>query len=257
MVDPPSSHWRDASVGFAAKAWGMVHKSIPMAARAQRVIFDKLWFSWNIAKGVPGTEVVCPLCEQPDSLAHLIQLCPAVKCTNIRNEGLEAITGLAISMQPASKWLSDTLVQLATDNAHGSLVYTGMWNSALRDTLNNLIIQSGYIINDELINQWRSALGDISSSFVLLTRALIADRIAGPDGITPDTSVGERITDDRRARTTRRNKEKGKISPNRNTLKDDNLGRSLLREDWANLQGPGNSAHRPTRIHTNACNTLK
>ena len=47
---PQPPHWRDATVGLAAKVWDLSDKSLMMAARAQRVIFDKLWFSWNHAK---------------------------------------------------------------------------------------------------------------------------------------------------------------------------------------------------------------
>ena len=257
-VDPPALYWRDASVAFAAKAWGMAHRSIPMAARAQRVIFDKLWFSWNVAKGVPGTEVVCPLCGQDDSLSHLIQRCPAASCAIIRNEGIEAIDELAILLDPASKWLSNTLVQMATTNPHGSLIFMGMWNSVLKNNLKSLITQSGYHINDVLLNQWRIILGDVSHSLVLLTRALVADRIAGPDGPLPVASVGEKISDDRRARTTRRTKEKSKAKPSKSGVEDDNLGQRSSQAVPTISQSSRNLTPWATRTHhTNACNILK
>ena len=210
-TDPPALYWRDATICLAAKVWDMPSKSLSMAARAQRVIFDKLWFSWNIAKAAPLTEVICPLCGNADSLSHLVQSCPDPVCAGIRNEGLDEIAALAINLPPASKWLTNELIELASTGSLGHLVFDGMWNSDLRNTLRELITNSGYDVTDTLLRQWRTTLDDVSHSLVLITRALIANRIAGPSAMLPDATVGERIASERRLRIERVNSRRKKI----------------------------------------------
>ena len=223
-TDPPALFWRDASIGLAAKVWDMASKPITMAARAQRVFFDKLWLSWNIVKGVPGTEVICPLCAQPDSLSHLVRICTDVTCACIRNEGLNEITALGNKLHPASKWLSETIVMLATSHASGSNIFTGMWNSDLRNALRALINHSGHVVTTALISQWKVTLDDVSHSLVLITRALVANRLAGVDAPPQDLSIGEKISTDRRTRIARRKKEKHRTV---RTRRDDSNGPNI------------------------------
>ena len=208
-----------------------------MATRAQRVIFDKLWFSWNIAKATPLTEVICPLCGHADSLSHLVQSCPDPVCAGIRNEGLDEIAALAIYLPPASKWLTIELIKLASTGSLGHLVFDGMWNSDLRNTLRELINNSGYNVTDVLLRQWKAILDDVSHSLVLITRALIVNRIAGPSAMLPDVTVGEKIASERHLRiervNARRKKIKDELATKRETIggvriEDDNLDLFLL-----------------------------
>ena len=115
---------------------------------------------------------------------------------------------LGNKLHPASKWLSETIVMLATSHASGSNIFTGMWNSDLRNALRALINHSGHVVTTALISQWKVTLDDVSHSLVLITRALVANRLAGVDAPPQDLSIGEKISTDRRTRIARRKKEK-------------------------------------------------
>ena len=200
-TNPPASRWRDATVNFAARVWDFPDKSLMMVARAQRVIFDKLWFSWNLAKSDPDAEVICPLCEGADSLGHLVQACPDPVCAGIREDGLEEIKALTHSLRPEAKWMVDTLIDLARYHPLGHLLYSGMWNHDLRMSLYTRILKAGYALDETAQKIWRSVLDDVSHSLVLISRALVSNRIAGPSGAAGDTDIGDRIQVERLKRT--------------------------------------------------------
>ena len=194
--DPPALYWRDATIRLAAKVWDMSSKKILMAARAQRTIFDKFWFSWNAHKSDSTVDVTCPLCLQPDSLSHLVQHCPDPVCEGIRNDGLEEILGHSLGLHPDSKWLVQAVVNMARYNPRGQLIYTGMWNSELRDELLALALDAGHNLSESLLKQWRLVLDDISHSLVLISHALISYRLAGSNP-GADYAIDDRIRSER------------------------------------------------------------
>ena len=153
--------------------------------------------------------------------------CSDVECATIRNEGLSEISSLAVNLNPADKWFSDTLVMLAATHPSGANIFTGMWNLELRNTLRTLIDHSGYIGAAAQITQWKVVLDDVSHSLVLITRALVANRLAGPDAPPQDTGIGEKISLNRHSRIARRKKLKVKgkaVKIRRNETKVDCVG---------------------------------
>ena len=169
------------------------------------------------------------------------------------------IAALSINLHPASKWLSEAIVKLATAHEYGSNIFTGMWNSELRSALRTLINHSEHNVTTALISQWKTVLDDVSHSFVLITRALVANRLAGSDAPPQDLSIGEKISTDRRTRIARRKKEKRLTVRTRN---DDSNGpndgtdlSTILLSSNTSLSSPFELLPAPPTLHLHSTNT--
>ena len=190
-TDPPAKHWTDLTTRFAATAWGMEGSHIVRASSAQRVMWDKLWFSWNEAKSNPLCSIICPLCGAPDSLAHLVRACPDPVCASIRKEGVEEIDHLHSLLSPASKWFGAAILDMLCNHPDGTMIFTAMWSPRLLEDLGLRIRSSGQACCESVLTEWRRTLVDTSSDLVLITRSLIYHRL---HPLSPATSsAAERI----------------------------------------------------------------
>ena len=147
-------------------------------------------------------DVICPLCLQPDSLSHLVQFCPDPVCAGIRNDGLDEILNLSLDSHPDSKWFVHTVINMARINPLGQLIFTGMWNSQLRNELRTCALEAGYTLSESLLRQWKLVLDDVSHSLVLISRALVAYRLAGPNPVLLPSGIAidEQINAERNKR---------------------------------------------------------
>jgi hypothetical protein len=176
-TDPPAKHWSVLTTRFAARAWDMVGSHIVKASSAQRVMWDKLWFSWNEAKSNPLCPIVCPVCGALDSLAHLVRSCPDPVCVSIRREGIAEIDHLHSLLSPASKWLGVAILDMACNHPDGAMIFTAMWSPGLLAALGERISRSGQDCCESVLAGWRRTLEDTSSDLVLITRSLIYHRL--------------------------------------------------------------------------------
>ena len=176
-TDPPAKHWSDLTTRFAATAWEMVGSHIVRASSAQRAMWDKLWFSWNEVKSNPLCAVTCPVCGAPDSLAHLVRLCPDPVCAGIRMEGLAEIDHLHSLLSPASKWFGAAILDIACNHPDGAMIFTAMWSPGLLEALDTRISRSGQDCCDGVLAEWRRTLVETSRDLVLITRSLIYHRL--------------------------------------------------------------------------------
>ena len=77
LLPPSEPDWIHRSVTHAAKIWEIPSKqrSILTIAREQRLVFDKYWLPWNMAKQLPEADISCPMCGSVSSLKHIITEC--------------------------------------------------------------------------------------------------------------------------------------------------------------------------------------
>ena len=72
---PIEAFWSDRTLQHAATIWELEKADAKCTARAQRIIFDKHWHSWNQAKGDAEIGNTCEICGEVDSLKHMLVEC--------------------------------------------------------------------------------------------------------------------------------------------------------------------------------------
>ena len=65
---PANPSYAEASNYHASAVWKLPSLSVPARARAVRIMFNKLWMPWNIARyeveGEIGSDGRCPICNE-------------------------------------------------------------------------------------------------------------------------------------------------------------------------------------------------
>ena len=88
---PVEAVWSDRTLQHAATIWELETADAKCTARAQRIIFDKHWHSWNQAKADASIDTTCELCGEGDSLKYLLVECQHPHYKEIRDECLATI----------------------------------------------------------------------------------------------------------------------------------------------------------------------
>ena len=82
---PVEAVWSDRTLQHAAIIWELEKADAKCTARAQRIIFDKHWHSWNQAKADAFIDTTCEHCGEGDSLKHLLVECQHPHYKEIRD----------------------------------------------------------------------------------------------------------------------------------------------------------------------------
>ena len=155
--------WKHASVSYAADVWDFKRLSQSARARANRIIYNKYWFPWNTARlGITFDDVImdglCPLCGEPDSLAHLIYECNDVSCARIRRFGRRAIN---LCMQQYENNESGQELNTALNSMLWSTdmasTWTGVWYREQRERLHDMLRHRNSLITSDHTKRGRGA----------------------------------------------------------------------------------------------------
>ena len=128
---PANPSYADASNRHAALVWKLPSLSVPARARAVRIMFNKLWMPWTIARyeveGEVGSDGRCPVCSEDDSPRHLICHCTDPLARQIRADGERALQRVEHDSpsDPGVEELIDTLRAMRSDGSCWS-IWTGM-----------------------------------------------------------------------------------------------------------------------------------
>ena len=85
------SFWSERTLQHAAIIWELEKTDTKDTAKAQRIIFDKHWHSWNQAKADSEVDTRCELCGEQDSQKHLLVECQHLHGKEVREECMATI----------------------------------------------------------------------------------------------------------------------------------------------------------------------
>jgi hypothetical protein len=107
--------------------WELGTANTKNTARAQRIIFDKHWHSWNQAKADADIETMCERCGEVDSLRHLLVECQHVHGKEVRDECIATVRhDLLYNVNMENRKFADLLFTLITTDPEKQCVYTGL-----------------------------------------------------------------------------------------------------------------------------------
>ena len=133
---PVEAFWSDRTLQHAAVIWELGTANTKNIARAQRIIFDKHWHSWNQAKADADIETMCERCGEADSLRHLLVECQHVHGKEVRDECIATVRhDLIYNVNMENREFADLLFTLITTDPDKHCMYTELWTSGLRQRL--------------------------------------------------------------------------------------------------------------------------
>ena len=122
--------WSDRTLQHTAIIWELEKADAKCTARAQRIIFDKHWHSWNQAKADASIDATCELCGEGDSLKHLLVDCQHPHYKVIRDECLATIKyDLSYNVNKECRNFAELLYTMILEDPERHCMYTGLWTS--------------------------------------------------------------------------------------------------------------------------------
>jgi hypothetical protein len=110
------------------------------AARAIRIIYDKYYQPWNVAKYNKSNNAICPECGLQDSLTHLLSHCTHPMYTLTRINTHTHLKRYVNTLAPDNLeyYVANCLLTFVTDGNNAN-TWTGLWTEEQRRTLLKLI----------------------------------------------------------------------------------------------------------------------
>ncbi len=114
--------------------------NIGSAARAIRIIYDKYYQPWNIAKYKKTDNAICPECGLQDSLTHLLSYCTHPMYTLTRINTHTCLKRYVNTLTPDNLeyYVANCLLTFVTDTENAN-TWTGLWTEEQRRSLLKLI----------------------------------------------------------------------------------------------------------------------
>ena len=138
----PAKWETELSYQLAATQFEMNKKrnNISSNARATRIIYDKYYQPWNVAKYAKKDDAICPECGEKDSLIHLLSSCTHPTYTQTRLHTYACLQKYVNTLDTNNLeyFVGNCLLKFARhpDNAN---TWTGLWTIEQRRTLIRMI----------------------------------------------------------------------------------------------------------------------
>jgi hypothetical protein len=180
-------HWKDTTYHLANMAWDLTSKDIGRNSQAVRIIFNKLWLTWNISRYSKEPNKVSPICNiccngTDDSLQHLLCGCLHPHITGLRyNNQAERYKLTADNAQDdIIVQVFEILENMIRTDPESSLIYISMWNKRQVETFNNKLIECHNININNVLHKIRIAKAIYLFATILSenTRQLIMQRLS-------------------------------------------------------------------------------
>jgi hypothetical protein len=116
------------------------HTNIGSAARGIRIVYDKYYQPWNIAKHAKKDDAICPECGEKDSLLHLLSSCTHPTYTQTRLHTYASLQKYVNTLDTNNLeyFVGNCLLKFVKqpDNTN---TWTGLWTIEQRRTLIRMI----------------------------------------------------------------------------------------------------------------------
>ena len=186
FLPPSEPDWIHRTVKHAAKIWGFAskHRSLLTNAREQRLVFDKYWLPWNVAKHLPATDISCPQCGSlTSSLMHVIAECNHEHMHGVRATALSLVEASLINTQISNLPFATKLLDFIKNDTDRYLIYTGLWSLGLRQRFNDMLSGLTAPSNSQLI-EWSRILTQTSMDLTICAKQLMGLRLDNAEGGT-------------------------------------------------------------------------
>ena len=130
------------SYNIAATQFEMNKKraNIGSAARAIRIIFDKYYQPWNVAKYANRDDAICPECGEKDSLQHLLATCTHPMYTHTRAHTHAALSTYIKTLAPDTlEYYVGNCLHTFVQDVDDCNTWTELWMEEQRRQLLTLI----------------------------------------------------------------------------------------------------------------------
>ena len=204
---PIDAFWSDRTLQHAATIWELEKADAKCTARAQRIIFDKHWHSWNQAKGDSEIDTTCELCGDVDSLKHMLVECQHSHGKEIRDECLATIRyDLSYNVNTGSRDFAELLYALLLEDPDRHCMYTGLWTLGLRTRLGESMRQLNTTFTKKRLEEWKKMLVRTGQTLTIAARSINGLRFQEQDEPPMHTAMTfkERVAEARKDKLARR-----------------------------------------------------
>jgi len=169
--------WMDDTPEFAAKCYDQSCCSLASRAQGVRLLMDWGFHGGNRQKGyklqadkdIAGK---CGLCDQPDSLAHIIWGCVYGDMDKIRKQTTTELNSYVSGLRGIEQELGDAIRTLALEEFNNHLIWLGHWTEDLRTKLIGSCRILNTVLNEEAVRELKKVAIKIGRILAAGTREL-------------------------------------------------------------------------------------
>jgi hypothetical protein len=131
--------WQHKTYQFSSRQNKLSSLSIPVCAASVRLILDKGHHGRNRAKSASATpsDLICPLCQQPESLDHIVRFCTHPSQVILRNQAIDKAQAY-INKQPSTstyRFILSSILRKSLYHPDGLNIWLGTWTPSLIQSL--------------------------------------------------------------------------------------------------------------------------
>ena len=165
--------WSDRTLQHAAIIWELEMADAKCTARAQRIIFDKHWHSWNQAKADATIDTTCEHCGEGDSLKHLLVECQHTHYKEIRDECLATIRyDLSYTVNRECRDFAELLYTMILEDPERHCMYTGLWTLGLRNRMGSMLKELNTTFLRKRLEEWKKILVRVGQTLTIAARSM-------------------------------------------------------------------------------------
>ena len=204
---PVEAVWSDRTLQHAAIIWELETADAKCTARAQRIIFDKHWHSWNQAKADATIDTTCEHCGEGDSLKHLLVECQHTHYKEIRDECLATIRyDLSYNVNRECRDFAELLYTMILEDPERHCMYTGLWTLGLRNRMGSMLKELNTTFLRKRLEEWKKILVRVGQTLTIAARSMNGLRFQDQEEPPKHTAMTfkERVAEARKDKLARR-----------------------------------------------------